>query len=339
MLRPLVAALAIALLSLAAPASARSREPLNFRVDLGTGKVQRLTRLSEPPYRPPWPPPPRDKRRSLATRNGTLIVFDEEPRRGIRKLRWQQTLETGPGWFPWTLIQQNTVTSLWSEEVPGQPHQYREVIRAIDLETREVLWTRVGPSHPDGGAEPLGPDRLLVDQRNEVLLLETKTGKVLRSFRKDADFFSVSQPSPGRIWLEAGERIECLDELTADTLWSVPKSGAVLSLRPIPKSEDWLVQTSSHVYRLRPADGLQAWSAVARGGSPPLLWNNRSYEAWLEGSNPHTLMLVERDLQNGKVLREYVLGQHVGFFDKATVEAISLRAGAVYVVADFFVWE
>lgn len=202
-----------------------------------------------------------------------------------------------------------------------------------------MLWSRHGTLNSSTGAGAVGPSHLLLDQSTEVLLLETRTGKELRSFRKSAPQFAVSRPIPGRIWLEAGERIDCLDEATTSTIWSLSTQGALLWLLPIPKSDDWLIKTSSHAYRVRPTDGARAWSAETAGSSRPLLTDDRSYEVLLEGRDWPYLILVARDLQNGHVLRRYTVDRYKNFFDEARVSAAAARNGSVDVAAEFRVLE
>jgi hypothetical protein len=338
MLRAGAGALVIAVLLSSAAASARSLERLFFRIELATGKVRQLSALPEPPRAPPWPEAPTDALRSMTARNGTLILLERDRARpNANEIRWQHTVETGKGWFPWQVLQGSLVTFLWREEVAGHPGQYREIIRAIDLETHQVLWSRVSSLHDPAGAHAFGRDHILVDRASEVLLLETKTGRQVRSFPKRSGSFAVAQPAPGRFWLEAGERIECLDEATTDTVWWLSKEGALRWLLPIPGSDDWLIKTSSHAYRIDPKSGHATWSSKAPSDSGPLLSGNRSYEASLEGRSEARLVLVARDLRNGKVLRRYTVGRYRSFFDQGRVSAVAVTRGSVDVAADFLV--
>ena len=331
-------ALAIAVLLSSATVSARSLERLFFRVELATGKVRQLSALPELPRASPWPEAPTDALRSMTARNGTLILLERDRAHpNAKKIRWQHTVETGKGWFPWQVLQGNLVTFLWREEVASRPGQYREIIRALDLETRQVLWSRIVSVHDPAGARAFGRDHLLVDRENEVLLLETRTGKQVRAFPKSSRSFAVAQPAPGRIWLEAGERIACLDEATTDTVWGLSKEGALRWLMPIPGSDDWLIKTSSRAYRIDPKNGHATWSSKAPSDSRPLLSENRSYEASLEGRSEARLVLVARDLRNGKVLRRYTVGRYRGFFDQGRVSAVAVTNGSVDVAADFLV--
>jgi hypothetical protein len=336
--------LAAGTLLVAGTANGRSGEQLFFRVDLASGRVQRLSKLDLPRPVAGWPPPVLDERRSVTSRDGTLILLEGDPVRYLdRKITWQHTIgPAGGGWLAWRVLQRNIVTYLWREPIPGQRDQHREIIRALDMNTRKTLWERVGPLYEPPAGAPLGFDHLLVDQPKEVLLLETRTGRVVRQFPKSDDSFAAARPAAGRLWMEAGGFIECLDEATTRTLWRFPKTGRLVWLVPIPGSDDWLVKTASHAYRIRAADGGQIWSAQASSVSRPLIHGDRIYEGVLEDGRSSTgtkILVVVRDLQTGRTLRAYPLGQYPRHFDQGTAAAVGARAGTVDVAAKFIVYE
>jgi hypothetical protein len=328
-------------LAIAGPASARGIKQGFFRVELGTGKVETA---SQGPAGPVvrWPPVDTDARRSITSDERTLSVYDEVPGNpGSRKLTWQFTLPgSGPGWMPWRVLQGDTVICAWREEVPDRRDRYREIVRAVDIPRKQVLWERVLQAQDPAGAAGIGAHHLIVDQPSEALVLETRTGRVVRRLAKSEPSFAVTRPAPDRIWVEAGNVLESIDEATLRTVWRISKQGELLWLVPIPGSGDWLMKTASHAYRVRAADGHAAWSAPSASSSRPLVHDGRIYEGTLvvESSRRRARMaVIERDLQSGTVVREVPLGVHDGFFDQADVAAVEAKAGWLDVATHFTV--
>ena len=323
-------------------ASARGRRQMAFRVDVRTGQVDALSQVAEAPPGAPWPAPAGDPRRSITSDQRTVLVFEGDPGApATSKLAWQFTLPgSGEGWMPWRVLQGNTVAVSWREEVPDRPHQYREIVRAIDMPTRKVLWERVDPYHDAPGAFGVGADHLVVDQDSQVLVLETRTGRVVRRIAKTGESFAVASPRPGRAWVQAGSVVECIDDSTMKTVWRTSTQGQLISLSPVPGGDDWLMKTARQTIRLQAADGHLVWSAPSKSTSRPLLRGDRIYEATLsvERTARHAkLSLIARDLRSGKVVREYALADHDGFFDQARAAVVEARDGHVDVAADFIV--
>lgn len=329
-------------LATAGRASARGHKQLFFRLELRTGLVQAVSRG---PLEPPvvqWPSPVADARRSITSEERTLLVYDEAPGDPAgRKPTWQFTLPgSGAGSMAWSVLQGNTVACAWREEVPGQPYQYRDIVRAVDMPHRKVLWERVLQADMPAGAAGVGVDHLVLDQPSEVLLLETRTGRVVRRLVKTEPSFAMIRPGPGRIWVEAGSVIECIDEDTTNMIWRASKQGELQWLLAIPGGDDWLMKTAGHAYRVRAADGRAVWSAPSAASSRPLLDRDRIYEGTLVVDGGHRraqIVVIERDLHSGKVTREYPLGSYDAFFDQGQVAAVEARGGWVDVTADFIV--
>jgi len=329
-------------LATTASASARGRRQASFRLELGTGKVQALSQVVAPAPVAPWPAPVGDPRRSITSDERALVVSEPDPGDPSgRKVSWQFTVPgSGAGWNPWRVLQGHTVVYAWREEIPDQRYQYRDIARALDMDSRKLLWERVDPAHDPPGAVGVGADHLVVDQDTAVLLLETRTGRVVRRLAKTEPSFAVASPRPGRVWIEAGGVIECIDQATMTTVWRASKQGALVALQPIRGGDDWLVKTDNHTYRVRAADGRQLWSARSTSASRPVLSGDRAYEGSLvvDGSRRGAQMSVTvRDLASGKVVRDYPLGRHDGFFDQASVVAVEARDGWVDVTAEFTV--
>jgi len=313
-----------------------------FRVDVRSGDVQPVSDVAARPPIAPWPAPGANARRTITSEERTLSVLEGEPGDAARKKTvWQFTVPgSGAGWIPWRVVQGNTVTYAWREEVPGQRYQYREIVRAMDTTSGKVLWERVGPYHDPPGAAAVGADQLVVDQDGEVVFLETKTGRVVRRIAKTEEAFAVASPRPGQLWVAAGNVIECIDEGSAKTVWRTSKQGELLWLLPIPGGDDWLVKTAKQTIRMRAADGRQLWSAPSTSASRPLVSGDRIYEGTLVVKDAHRraeMTVVARDLRSGKALREYALGPYEGFFDSASVAVVDARDGWVEVAAEFIV--
>jgi outer membrane protein assembly factor BamB len=336
--RAMVAACA---LLIAGPTFARGLHRMSFRVDLRTGDVESLPRAVEPPAVAPWPSLPADQRRWVTSNRRTLVVLEGNPGdRGPSKATWQFTVPgSSEGWMAWHVVLGRTVVYAWREQVPGQLYKYRETIRAMDMDGLNVLWERVELAHDPPGAAAVG-DFLVVDRGNEVVLLETRTGRLIRSIAKSAPPFAITSPGPGRVWVEAGDAIECIDDSTTKPSWRISKQGRLLWLVPVPGSDDWLVKTTGHVYRVRAADGRVVWSAGSTSASRPLLNGNHMYEATVVRDRSHDhaqLSVIARDLQTGKVLREYPLPSYDAFFDQGRVTAVEVHDGRVDVAAEFII--
>jgi hypothetical protein len=327
-------------LAIAGPASARGLKQQFFRVELRTGKVEAM---SEGPAEPvvQWPSPDSDARRSITNNERTLLVYDEAPGDpASRHVTWQFTLPgSGPGWMPWRVLQGDTVICAWSEPVPDQRDQHRQIVRAVDIPRRKVLWERVVSAQDPAGAA-IGAHHLAVDQPKEILVLETRTGRLVRRLAKTEPSFAVTRAAPGQVWVETGGVLEALDEATASTLWRTAKQGELQWLVPIPGSGDWLMKTAGHAYRVRAADGHAAWSAPSAASSRPLVHDGRIYEGTLVVESSHRrarMVVIERDLQSGKQVREYPVGSHAGFFDQADVAAVEAKDGWIDVATHFTV--
>lgn len=311
-------------------------------MDVRTGNLERPSDVAARPPVAPWPAPGADARRTITSEERTLSVLEGEPGDAARKKTvWQFTVPgSGAGWIPWRVVQGNTVTYAWREEVPGQRYQYREIVRAMDTTSGKVLWERVGPYHDPPGAAAVGADQLVVDQDGAVVFLETKTGRVVRRIAKTEEAFAVASPRPGRLWVAAGNVIECIDEGSMKTVWRTSKQGELLWLLPIPGGDDWLVKTAKQTIRMRAADGRPLWSAPSTSASRPLVSGDRIYEGTLVVKEAHRraeMTVVARDLHSGKALREYALGPYESFFDSASVAAVDARDGWVDVAAEFIV--
>lgn len=335
------AAALVAALAAAHPAAARDLTRSSFRVDLQTGQVQAVSQVAEPTG-PPWPSPGIDATRSIAVDGRTLSIVETGPGdRAAGKVRWQFTVPgSAAGWIPWQVVQGDTVAYAWREEVPGQRFQYRDVVRALDVTSRRVLWERVDPAHDPPGAAAVGAAHLVVNLASAAIVLETRTGRVVRYLARRAPSFTVTRPGPGRLWVEAGGVLECIDEATAAPRWRVPLDGALRWLLPVPGGDDWLVKTDGRTYRLRAADGRLVWSSPSASGSRPLLSGDRIYEGTVvtDGAHRHARMaVISRDLQTGKAVREYPLGSHDALFDDGSVTPVEARDGWVDVTARFVV--
>ena len=165
----MVAACAIAA---AGPASAGHKAA--FRLNLRSGDVVEAANVEAPSPVEPWPAP-HDPRRSITSEEQTISVFEGDPGDpAARKVVWQLTLPgSGAEWFPWQVLQGNTVTYARREEVPGQKYRQRDVTRAVDMDSQKVLWERVDPVLDSPGAAGLGADHLVINQEKEVVVLET----------------------------------------------------------------------------------------------------------------------------------------------------------------------
>jgi hypothetical protein len=335
--RSLAAVLVLAIGWLAAgPATARGRQRLAFRVELRTGTVTPIPDR-DGALVPILPPPRGDSRRAATHRDRTVILLEGDPAvPGERKIIWELPGGTQPnGFMPWSVVQDDTLVFAWREE--RRRGEYRELTRAYSIATRKLLWQRDDPYHDAPGAGALGPDHFVLDQDQEVLLLETRTGRVLRRLAKSEDFFAVSRPEDGKVWVEAGAVIECLDEKSARTLWKLPKMGKLISLDGL--GGDWLVKTATHAYRIH-GDGAVVWSAPSDARSRPVIRGDRSFEGSLDGSRATKdvrILLRARDLGTGKVVREYLVASYPRFFDEGLVAALAARDGSVDVGAQFTV--
>jgi hypothetical protein len=343
--RSIAGALVAACVVLAAgSALARGRHHKFFRLELSTGKVEPLSDLPARKPVAPWPAPAVDPRRSITSEQRTLLVFEATAGDRAGRNVWQFTVPgSGDGWIPWRVLQGNTATYAWREEVPGQRNQYRETVRAVDMTTRKVLWVRIGPYHDPPGAVGVGADHIALDQDSEVLFLQTRTGRVVhriaKSIGKSEASLVVASPRPGRVWVAAGDVIECLDDRTMKVIWRAPKRGALLSLQAIAGGDDWLAKTDSHTVRLRAADGRVLWSSPSASTSRPLISGDRIYEATLatDSDRRGQLSVVARDLGTGAVVRAYGLGRYEHFFDEASLAAVDARHGTVDIAAEFIV--
>jgi hypothetical protein len=338
--RCLAGAVVAAWLGLAAgSALARGRHHKFFRLELSTGKVEQLSDLPARKPVAPWPAPAADPRRSITSDVRTLVVLEATAGRRL----WEFTVPgSGDGWIPWRVLQGNTVTYAWREQTPGQRNQYRDIVRAIDMTTRKVLWERIGPYHDPPGAIAVGAAHIAVDQDSEVVFLETRTGRAVHRIAKTdetEESFAVASARPGRVWVAAGDAIECIDDRTMKVIWRAPKRGALLSLQPIPGGDDWLAKTASHTLRLRAGDGRVLWSSPSPSTSRPLISGGRIYEATLAKTSARRgeLSVVVRDLGTGAAVREHVLDRYEHFFDEVTAVAVDARNGKVDVAAEFIV--
>ena len=325
----------------ASTAFARGLHQIGFRLDVLTGEVRPRSRVTPPPVLP-WPSPLADPRRSTTHDQRTVIVQEGDPAApGPWRTIWTFTLPgSDDGRIAWEVVQGSTVAFAWRARVPGQQNQYRDTIRAVEMHSRTVLWEQVEPAHGQVDAVAVGTDYLVVDRDREVRLLETRTGRLVRRIAKSEPSFAVTRPGPGRVWVEAGDVIECIDERTMKTVWRVSKQERLLWLLPIPGSDDWLVKTAGHAYRLHAADGRLVWSARSTSASRPLLSGNRAYEATLvrDPTHKHAQMsVIARDLQSGDALREYALGSYDHFFDQGSVAAVEARDGWVDVAAELVI--
>lgn len=320
----------------AGPASARGRRHVGFRVDVRTGVVETLAQAPQLPAERSWPQPAGDRRRITADK-GTVQVFEGDP--AVDTPIWQFAIPgAGDGWSPWQLVQGNTVAFVWRDAMPGRPYEFRDIARAVDMTRGNVLWERIGPAHDPPGAATVGADHMVVDEPTEVVVLETRTGRVVRRLGAGEHAFAAASPSSGRVWIEAGDVIECIDARTAKPIWRASKQGELRALVPVPGTDDWLVKTTSRTYRWRAADGRQWWSAPSASSSRPVLAGGRLYEGTLVEEDRHRrarISLIARDVRTGKVIDEYQLGRHDMFFDQSTVVAIEARDGHVDVVAEF----
>jgi hypothetical protein len=328
-------------LAIAHPASARGRKQLFFRVELSTGKVEAVSQGPPAPVER-WPSPVTESRRSITSDERTILVYDEATRVPIDRTPIAQLVVpgSGAGWIPWRVLQGNTVVYAWREEVPDHRSEYRDLARAIDLSSRKVLWERVLTADMPPGAAGVGADHLVVDQPGEVLVLVTRTGQVVRRMAKTEPSFAVTRPRPGRVWVEAGGVVECLDEATMRTVWRLPKQGGLLWLLPIPGGDDWLLKTNGHDTRVRAADGHVAWSTASASVSRPLVHGDRIYEGTLgadRGRRHAQMVLIERDLRTGKAVREHPLGAYDTFYDQSSLTAVEVRDGWIDVAADFII--
>jgi hypothetical protein len=158
----------------------------------------------------------------------------------------------------------------------------------------------------------VGADHLVIDQDSHVLVLETRTGRVVRRIAK------------GEEWIDG----------------RASKYGHLFELVAIPGSDDWLAKTANRTARFNAVDGHQVWSAPSTSTARPLPSGDRIYEATLtiERAKQHARMsLIARDLGSGEVVREYPVGRHDGFFDQADVTVGGARDGWVEVTGDFVV--
>jgi outer membrane protein assembly factor BamB len=326
----------------AGAAAGRDRRQLFFRLDVRSGAVAELSRLE--PLAPVlrWPAPATDPRRFVTSRDRTLMLIEGEPdgAPATRKVTWQFTLPgTGAGMVRWTVLQGSTLTFLWREEARDQPRGYRDVVRAMDMDSRKILWERSYPMNEPPQGAGLGADHVAVDTEKEVQVLEKTTGRLVRRLAKSTPAFAVTSPGPGRVWMEAGDVIECVDEGSAKTLWRASKQGPLLWLLPLPGGDDWLMRTTGHLYRLRASDGRPAWSVDSTSSSRPLPTDGRIYEATftVDDRRRSLLSVIARDLETGKALREYPLGRQDTFFDRLTVSVVAAKAGHVDVTAEYIV--
>jgi hypothetical protein len=177
------------------------------------------------------------------------------------------------------------------------------------------------------------------------VFLETRTGRAVHRIGKTdktgktEESFAVASARPGRVWVAAGDAIECIDDRTMKVMWRAPKRGALLSLQPIPGGDDWLAKTDSQTVRLRASDGQVLWSSPSASTSRPLISGDRIYEATLAKTSGRRaeLSVVARELDTGAVVRAYVLDRYEHFFDEASAVAVDASNGAVDVAAEFTV--
>ncbi len=325
-------------------AHARSRREHYFSIDLATGRV----RSQERPTSAPAAPPEVVASGASYSQDGSVRLLergpDGRPRVDLRLAIGDIETE----WMPWSVVLDDWLVFAWYDIGTPAAHlpEPQHVWHGVDLKTSEVRWRRTMPVHMPPGAWRLGDHLVIIDTAAAVEIVDGRTGTTVRRLAKDGESFSVRAVSGGRALVEAGAHLHLLNAAGA-TEWQVTKAGDlrhVLLVKAaratvLDVTRPWLLKTTSHTYRLDPGTGTIAWAAESPSDGQPKILSGRMYEAWRVTAPDDKLevSLVERNVQNGKVLRRWPVQQWTAFTDQARADVVAASAGRVQVRTEFIV--
>ena len=325
-------------------AHARSRDEFYFSIDLATGRVRSQAR----PRSAPAAPPEGATSGASYGQDGSVRLVERGPD-GRPRVDLQLAVgDVETEWMPWSVVLDDWLVFAWCDvgtpamSLPEPQH----VWHGVDLKTGEVRWRRTMPAHMPPGAWRLGEHLIIIDTSAAVEIVDGRTGTTIRRLAKESHSFSVRAVSGGRALVEAGAHLHLLNAEGA-TEWQLVKQGELRHVllvgatraRALDVMRPWVLKTTSHTYRIDPGTGAIAWAAESPSDGQPKIRAGRVYEAWRVSAPGGKLevSLVERNLQNGKVLRRWPVQRWPAFTDQARADVIAASAGRVQVRTEFIV--
>lgn len=281
-------ALAVVLGGVAAPASARGLERVQFDVDLGSGAVRRL-KGAAPPALPSATPAQTSTIDEVVVEAGHLVVRE----RASAAVRLRIDLKARQyEWMPFALLTDGVLVFSWRRFEPAarRAHErYHDVLSGYDLGTGKLLWQEDTGGFAMQGFE-VAPGRLLLHDGAGLELLDAHTGKHLAQVAE-----------------------------TSQVAWLEPVPGS---------KTDWFIKDSESLMRADLATGKLRWKLASGSRGPAITLGRQVVDLQLVKVTRYQVSeawLTFTDAATGKVGKRKLVQRYAEFHDLG--RGVIARAG------------